>query len=77
MSLAGSVISPQCAQTLLVDLDIFNAACLKLALSKGLGIAIILGAVICKSFMSEFASFCVQILNCISRVASSADSLLQ
>ncbi|KEZ42422.1 Polyketide synthase [Scedosporium apiospermum] len=45
---AISLIGPTCYQTLVLDLDLTDQACLKLALSKGLGIGIVAASSIVK-----------------------------
>ncbi|EPE30287.1 hypothetical protein GLAREA_13010 [Glarea lozoyensis ATCC 20868] len=47
-NLGISLIGETCYQTLLLDIDLTNQACLKLAVSKGLGIAIIAASSIVK-----------------------------
>eukprot|EP00911_Craspedida_sp_UC1_P000506 UC1_evm1s383 len=40
------LVGAECADTMLVEQDFLNASCLKLLVSKGLGIAIVGGSVI-------------------------------
>lgn len=47
-NLGNSILGPQCYQTLVIDIDISSADCLKLAVSKGLGIGIIAASSIVK-----------------------------
>ena len=47
-SLLTSLLGPQCYQTLLLDLDLTHTPCLRLALSKSLGVGILLVSSIVK-----------------------------
>jgi hypothetical protein len=40
------LVSDSCAETMITDGDIFDSACLKQTLSKGLGYGVVLGATI-------------------------------
>eukprot|EP01137_Pigoraptor_chileana_P019809 Opistho-2@81342 len=48
MALQHAIISPECDTELFVNFNVFNAACTKLAIAKGLGLAIIAGSAIVK-----------------------------
>jgi hypothetical protein len=61
----GKFVSEACAQTIFVDGDYLNNACVKLTISKILGVAIVLGSIIGDS------------LNCISSYFSESTSDLQ
>ena len=53
------LVGAECADTMLVEQDFLNPSCLKLLVSKGLGIAIVGGSVIRKCFCVCFACVCV------------------
>ncbi len=86
-NLAISVLGPQCHQTLLIDLNLESRDCLKLAISKGLGIGIVLASSVVKvpqllklnnsSGSSEGVSFLAYLLETTSFLISVAYSARQ
>ena len=45
-SVVEKVVSPACAETMVVDGNFFDSTCIKLSISKILGFAIVLGSVL-------------------------------
>lgn len=63
-------LSEECHDTLLVEFDFFDAPCLKMAISKGLGVAIILGSALVK------IPQIIKLMNAKSAVGLSLNALL-